>query len=186
MHIIFSFSVPPMFREPVNQHSNIQTSQDDVCWAGWATNTAKIADFHLKYSIEGQNLENKSSGSNIAHGLPKNPKTGGRPKHEVIKTSHENWRLRISVILLRSCRMTLEERSRCARLWGFNHVFSVFSYRKAYELGVFLSLMDWNWSVMSASEGINWPIDPRDAWEYMILGNKRPWRNRVSFSQEGG
>ena len=54
-----------MFRELVNQHSNIQTSQDDVCWAGWATNTAKIADFHLKYSIEGKNLENKTSGETV-------------------------------------------------------------------------------------------------------------------------
>ena len=51
-------------------------------------------------------------------------------------------RFRISVILLRSCRMTLEERSRCARLWGFNPVSSVISYRKGYELGVFLFLME--------------------------------------------
>ena len=32
----------------------------------------------------------------------------------------------ISVILLRSCRMTHEERSRVAQLWRFNHIFAVF------------------------------------------------------------
>ena len=35
-------------------------------------------------------------------------------------------RFRISVSLLRSCRMTLEERSRCTSLWGFNHIFFAF------------------------------------------------------------
>ena len=63
-------------------------------------------------------------------------------------------KFRISVILLRSCRMTLEELSRCALLWGINPVFSVFFYGKAYALGVFLSLMEGNGSVRSASESI--------------------------------
>jgi hypothetical protein len=64
-------------------------------------------------------------------------------KKILVVDDDSNFRsLRISVILLRSCRMTLEERSRCARLWGFNPVFPDFSYRGAYELGVFLSLMD--------------------------------------------
>jgi hypothetical protein len=79
-----------MFRELVNQHSNFQNSKDDVCWAGWATNTAKIADFHLKYSIKGQNLENKTSGSYVAQNPTKNPTRGGGSDHELIKTSHEN------------------------------------------------------------------------------------------------
>jgi len=43
-----------------------------------------------------------------------------------------------------------------------------------------------NCSIRSISEGINGPIDSRDTWEYTILGNKRPWRNRVPFSQGGG
>ena len=53
-------------------------------------------------------------------------------------------RFRISVILLRSCRMTLEERSRCALLWGFNPIFLVFPYREACDLGVLLSLLEGN------------------------------------------
>jgi hypothetical protein len=40
--------------------------------------------------------------------------------------------------------MTLEELSRCAPLWGFNLVFLVFAYWKAYKLGVFVSLKDEN------------------------------------------
>lgn len=82
--------------------------------------------------------------------------------------------------------MTLEELSRCALLWGFNDVFSVFSYGEAYKMGVLVSGKDGNWSIRSVREGINRPMDSRDPREYTILGNKRPWRNWVSFSQEWG
>jgi hypothetical protein len=82
--------------------------------------------------------------------------------------------------------MTLEELSRCARLWGFNPVFSVFSYREGYKMGVFVSPKDGNWSMRSVGEGVNGSIDPRDPREYAILGNKRPWRSLGSFSQIGG
>ena len=53
-------------------------------------------------------------------------------------------------------------------------------------MGVFVFPGGGNWSTRSISEGINGPIDPRHAWKYTILGNERPWRNRVSFSQGGG
>jgi len=53
-------------------------------------------------------------------------------------------------------------------------------------MGVFVSPKDGSWSIRSVSEGINGPIDCPDTWEYTILGDKRPWRNRLSFSQGGG
>ena len=49
-----------------------------------------------------------------------------------------------------------------------------------------MSLMGGNGAVRGASGIINGFIDPRDVWEHTILGNKRPGRNRASFSQEGG
>jgi len=57
---------------------------------------------------------------------------------EAIKAVFRDTILRISVILLRSCRMTLEELSRCALLWGVNRGFSVSCYGRRIKWGGFV------------------------------------------------
>jgi hypothetical protein len=44
----------------------------------------------LKYCILKENAKDNITGRNIAQDPPKNPKTGGRSDHELIKTSPEN------------------------------------------------------------------------------------------------
>jgi hypothetical protein len=51
---------------------------------------AKVVDFRLKYCILKEKAKNNVTGKNIAQDPPKNPKTGGRSDHELIKTSPEN------------------------------------------------------------------------------------------------
>jgi hypothetical protein len=82
--------------------------------------------------------------------------------------------------------MTLEELSRVSQAMGIQSDLLCFFYREGSGSGVLIALLQRHRFVRGANIFTDRSTDGRKKRGIVSFGNREPWRNRMSFSQEAG